>query len=104
MEQLASEIKTATDEDKHEEAERLRAIFDQLAKEVKSKTGIHGRSRTFPNPVRRAQDSVGRAVREALTHIRQLHPPLGEYLKRTIDLGKVCSYTPGSGRRLAVLN
>ena len=44
----------------------------------------------------RARVSVTRAIRHAMSRIRQHDPPLGEHLDRAIRTGVYCVYLPDS--------
>jgi hypothetical protein len=73
------------------EAER-----DFLIRELSRAVGLGGRDRRAGSASERARVSVTRAVRHALSRIRQHDPPLGEHLDRAIRTGIYCVYLPGS--------
>jgi hypothetical protein len=73
------------------EAER-----DFLHRELSRAVGLGGRDRRAGSAPERARVSVTRAVRYAMSRIRQHHPPLGEHLDRAIRTGTYCVYLPDS--------
>ena len=73
------------------EAER-----DFLIRELSRAVGLSGRDRRAGSAPERARVSVTRAVRYAMSRIRQHHPPLGEHLDRAIRTGIYCVYLPDS--------
>jgi predicted ATPase len=54
----------------------------------------HGRPRPSYADVERARVSASRLVRSAIDRIADVHPTLGEHLRRTIRTGTHCSYLP----------
>ena len=73
------------------EAER-----DFLIRELSRAVGLSGRDRRAGSASERARVSVTRAVRHAMSRIRQHDPPLGEHLDRAIRTGTYCVYLPDS--------
>ena len=73
------------------EAER-----DFLIRELSRAVGLGGRDRRAGSASERARVSVTRAVRHAMSRIRQHDPPLGEHLDRAIRTGIYCVYLPDS--------
>jgi hypothetical protein len=67
-----------------------------LIHELSRAAGLGGRDRRAGSTSERARVSVTRAVRHALSRIRQHHPPLGEHLERAIRTGTYCVYLPDS--------
>ena len=67
---------------------------DFLIRELSRAVGLGGRVRLAGSASERARVSVTRAVRHAMTRIRQLAPPLGEHLDRAIRTGTYCVYLP----------
>jgi tetratricopeptide (TPR) repeat protein len=65
---------------------------DFLARELSRAVGLGGRDRSAGSASERARASVTRAIRQAMTRIRQQHPSLGRHLDRTIRTGTYCSY------------
>ena len=73
------------------EAER-----DFLIRELSRAVGLGGRDRRAGSASERARVSVTRAIRHAMSRIRQHDPPLGEHLDRAIRTGTYCVYLPDS--------
>ena len=73
------------------EAER-----DFLIRELSRAVGLSGRERRAGSASERARVSVTRAVRHAMSRIREHDPPLGEHLDRAIRTGTYCVYLPDS--------
>jgi hypothetical protein len=73
------------------EAER-----DFLIHELSRAVGLSGRERRAGSASERARVSVTRAVRHAMSRIREHNPALGEHLDRAIRTGTYCVYLPDS--------
>jgi ATP/maltotriose-dependent transcriptional regulator MalT len=73
------------------EAER-----DFLVRELARAVGFGNRDRRAGAASERARSAVTRAIRQALTRIREHNPSLGEHLDRTIRTGTYCAYLPDS--------
>jgi hypothetical protein len=73
------------------EAER-----DFLIRELSRAVGLGGRDRRAGSASERARVSVTRAVRYAMSRIRQHDPQLGVHLDRAIRTGIYCVYLPDS--------
>jgi hypothetical protein len=67
---------------------------DFLVRELSRAVGLGGRERRAGSTSERARASVTRAVRQAMTRIRQHHPPLGKHLDHAVQTGAYCSYQP----------
>ena len=65
---------------------------DLLEAELRRATALHGRDRTFSDPVERARVAVTKAVRKAIRGIRARDAALGRHLERTVRTGTLCSY------------
>ncbi len=73
------------------EAER-----DFLIRELSRAVGLDGRGRRAGSASERARVSVTRAVRHAMSRIRQHDPSLAEHLERAMRTGTYCVYLPDS--------
>jgi tetratricopeptide (TPR) repeat protein len=82
-------------------AAQAEAERDFLIRELSRAVGLGGRDRRAGSASERARVSVTRAIRHALSRIRQHHPPLGEHLDRAIRTGTYCVYLPDSRRTSA---
>jgi len=58
--------------------------------------GLGGRDRRAGSATERARASVTRAVRSAMSRIREHSAPLGDHLDRSIRTGVYCAYVPDS--------
>ena len=67
---------------------------DLLVRELSRAVGLGGRVRRAGSASERARVSVTRAVRTAMTRIREHNPHLGEHLDRSIRTGTYCAYLP----------
>ena len=77
-------------------AAQAEAERDFLIRELSRAVGLGGRDRRAGSASERARVSVTRAIRHALSRLRQHHPPLGEHLDRAIRTGTYCVYLPDS--------
>lgn len=67
---------------------------DFLVRELSRAVGLGGRTRRAGSASERARVSVTRAVRSAMTRIREHNPQLGEHFERSIRTGTYCAYLP----------
>jgi hypothetical protein len=67
---------------------------DVLVRELARAVGLGGRDRHAGSASERARSAVTRAMRQALSRIREHHAPLAEHLDRTIRTGTCCVYLP----------
>ena len=67
---------------------------DFLVRELSRAFGLGGRERGSGSASERARASVTRAVRQAMTRIRQHHPSLGNHLDHAVHTGAYCVYQP----------
>ena len=77
-----------------ERAAQADAERDFIVRELSHAFGLGGRARHAASPSERARVSVTRAVRQAMTRIREHNSPLGEHLDRAIRTGTYCAYLP----------
>jgi hypothetical protein len=69
---------------------------DFLLRELSRAVGLSGQERRAGSASERARVSVTRAVRHAMSRIREHDPALGEHLDRAIRTGTYCAYLPDS--------
>jgi hypothetical protein len=74
--------------------EAAKAERDWLVAQLANATGLHGRTRAFPDDAERARVAVGKAIRRALARIASADPVLGEHLRQSVRTGRYCSYWP----------
>ena len=79
-----------------ERASRLRAEKDFLIRELTAATGLGGRPRQLGSESERARLNVTRAIRTAISRIRDRAPDAAAHLDQAIRTGTRCSYSPPS--------
>ena len=67
---------------------------DFLVRELSRAVGLGGRDRRAGSASERARASVTRAIRQAMTRIREHDEPLGKHLDHAIHTGTYCAYMP----------
>src|SRR5262249_56613687 len=77
-----------------ERASRLRAEQDFLVRELTAATGLGGRPRPLGSESERARINVTRAIRSAISRIRDRAPEVADHLSRTVRTGNRCAYGP----------
>jgi hypothetical protein len=80
-----------------ERAAQAEAERDFLVRELSHAVGLGGRDRRAASASERARVAVTRAIRHAITRVRERHPGLGEHLDRAVRTGTYCSYLPDRG-------
>jgi tetratricopeptide (TPR) repeat protein len=81
-------------------AAQAEAERDFLLRELARAVGLGNRDRQGGAASERARSAVTRAIRHALSRIREQSPALGQHLDRAIRTGTFCAYLPDS--RVAV--
>jgi tetratricopeptide (TPR) repeat protein len=94
LDELENELEMARAFGDAQRAERAEVEREFLVRELAGAIGLGGRDRRMGSPSERARVSVTRAIRSALTRIREHSSALGDHLERTIHTGTYCSYTP----------
>ncbi len=77
-----------------ERASQAEAERDFLLRELSRAVGLGGRDRLAGSASERARASVTRAVRHAMTRIREYHPALAAHLEHATRTGTYCAYVP----------
>ena len=80
-----------------ERATRLRAERDFLVRELTAATGLGGRARRLGSESERARINVTRAIRSAISRIRDRAPGVAAHLDETVRTGTRCSYSLPNG-------
>ncbi|MYW91552.1 AAA family ATPase [Amycolatopsis rubida] len=65
-----------------------------LLDELRTSTGLSGRTRRLGDETERARKAVTARIRDTLRKLTALHPELADHLRRTITTGSSCSYQP----------
>jgi hypothetical protein len=77
-----------------ERASQLRAEKDFLVRELAAATGLGGRPRQLGSESERARLNVTRAIRTAISRVRDRAPDAAAHLEQAVRTGTRCSYTP----------
>lgn len=94
IQELTEQMKTATDAGEYEKAEKLEAEKDRICQELRSATGLGGKSRRFNTPIEKARRAVFDVIKNARSKIKAQDDALGDYLETTIVTGRDCVYRP----------
>ncbi|MGB3441559.1 MAG: AAA family ATPase [Actinophytocola sp.] len=78
--------------------DRLAARYDEeralLLKELRTATGLGGRTRRLGDEAERARKTVTARIRDTLRKLDTRHPELAEHLRATVATGTTCGYRP----------
>jgi len=96
--ELDEELAEAEQWNDTERASRLRAEKDFLVRELTAATGLGGRSRKLGSEAERARLNVTRAIRSAISRIRDRAPDVAAHLDQNIRTGNRCVYCPPNQR------
>ena len=88
------EARALGDLDREAQADAERTF---LVRELARATGLGGRARYAGVAADRARVTVTRAIRRAMSRIRQHSPALGDHLEHSIRTGSSCRYDPDPG-------
>jgi hypothetical protein len=91
---LDEELAEAEEWHDTERASRLRAEKDFLVRELAAATGLGGRPRQLGSESERARLNVTRAIRTAISRIRDRAPDAAAHLDQAVRTGTRCSYNP----------
>jgi AAA ATPase-like protein len=91
---LEEELAEAEEWHDTERASRIRAERDFLVRELTAATGLGGRPRQLGSEAERARVNVTRAIRAAISRIRDRAPDAAAYLDVTVRTGNRCCYAP----------
>ncbi|WP_317492908.1 AAA family ATPase [Haloechinothrix sp. LS1_15] len=81
---------------RHDDA-RAAALDEEreaLLTELRTATGLAGRSRRLGDGTERARKTVTARIRDTLRRLDQHHPELAEHLRATVSTGITCRYQP----------
>ena len=71
-----------------------RSELDTLEEELLVAFGLGGRARHLADPTERARVNVRRAITRALDRVDEHAPALAEHLRRSVETGRFCRYSP----------
>jgi hypothetical protein len=94
LEDLREELEEAESFGDPERASAARAELDFVAQELSSAVGLGGRDRKAASASERARVNVTRALRSAISRIRENDEALGHHLESAVKTGTFCSYAP----------
>jgi tetratricopeptide (TPR) repeat protein len=92
--EIEEDIEEALTKGDVERAAQADAERECLVRELARAVGLGGRDRRAGSASERARSAVTRAIRQALTRIREHNSSLGDHLDRTIRTGAYCAYMP----------
>ena len=72
---------------------------DAIIAELRTATGLAGRSRRLGDPGERARSTVTARIKEALRRIEAVHPDLAAHLRNSVRTGRACAYQPAEAVR-----
>jgi hypothetical protein len=91
--ELGHDLAEAEEWNDTERASRLRAERDFLVREITAATGLGGRARRLGSESERARINVTRAIRSAISRIRDRAPGVAAHLDETVRTGTRCTYS-----------
>jgi hypothetical protein len=94
---LAGELDAADRAGDADRGGRLEAERQALLAELRSATGLAGRSRDVSPEAERARVNVTRTLRATLARITEVAPAAGAHLQASIRTGRACRYQPAAG-------
>jgi tetratricopeptide (TPR) repeat protein len=91
LDELIEEAATVGDDARAAEYDRER---EALLTELRTATGLGGRTRRLGDEAERARKTVTARIRDTLRKLDTSHPPLAEHLRATVATGTTCAYHP----------
>jgi hypothetical protein len=79
-------------------ASKVRSEMNAIAEQLAAAVGLGGRDRRASSAAERARSAVTKRIKEAVTRIAEVIPPLGHHLAARIKTGYFCSYNPHPDR------
>jgi hypothetical protein len=98
LEDLRADLEEAESFNDPERADRARAEYDFIARELAGAVGLGGRDRKAGSDAERARVNATRAIRGTLRRVEEHDAGLGRLLDRTIRTGTFCEYEPDPDR------
>ena len=92
--EIEDDIADARAADDHRREAQADTEREFLIRELSRAVGLGGRDRRAGSASERARAGVTRAIRQAITHIKQHQPDLADHLERAIRTGTHCAYLP----------
>lgn len=91
---LTGDLEQATADADRGAMERIGDEMAMLEQEVLAAFGLGGRARTMDDPVERARVNVRRSISRAFDRIGDQLPDLADHLRRSVQTGRFCQYSP----------
>src|SRR5204863_2990406 len=92
LRQLRDERAAAERVNNHKELERIDQETEGIETYLTKGTGLGGRTRTFSDARKKAVNSVGQALRRALTNIELKDAAWATHLRNSLKIGGTCFY------------
>ena len=92
--ELEHDISEAESNNDLERIARAQWELDLVIEELSAAAGLGGRTRLLGPGVERARKAVSGRIRDAMRHIAEVHPELGEHLQESVSTGTTCCYDP----------
>ncbi len=67
--------------------EEIDVLTDQTVRHLHARARVHG-------PVESARKAVTKVLRTQILKLLDLHPDLGEHLRASLRMGRMCTYAP----------
>ncbi|WP_406630060.1 ATPase [Amycolatopsis sp. WGS_07] len=94
LDHLDEAIDAATLRGDDAKAAKLDTERAALLDELRTSTGLSGRTRRLGDETERARKAVTARIRDTLRKLTSLHPELADHLRTTVTTGSSCSYQP----------
>ena len=94
LDDLESQYASAVEAGEPEKAAEIGEEIGELKKYLSEAEGLQRRPRKVTVPTSKAQRAVAKCIKNALDHIKDMHPSLWEHLDSGIHQGRVCYYRP----------
>ena len=94
IEELRNDLEEAERFNDSYRAARVRSEMDAIGEQLAAAVGLGGRDRRSSSQAERARSAVTKRIKEAITRIAEVIPPLGRHLAARIKTGYFCSYNP----------
>jgi hypothetical protein len=94
LSELRADLEEAERMNDRGRAERIRREVEFVNDELCAAVGLSGRDRKMSDPAERTRLRIGKAIRSALSAIREHDPSLAHHLTTCIRTGYYCAYLP----------
>jgi hypothetical protein len=94
LSELRADLEEAERMNDRGRAERVRQELEFVNDELSAAVGLNGRDRKISDQAERTRVRIGKAIRSALSGIREHDPSLAHHLTSCIRTGYYCAYLP----------